>query len=164
MNCTSVYITYINGTHTHTRTLHFIYIFMYRYTVLLYTSWQMDFNCVYTTVHCCTTWHYLNTHLWCTHYAQISYMAVRLYFSPFSVHSGTVLLCIQLHCITVQSLVPTWPLLCQPITEELWFTCFALIGPLVIPWSWSRSQTWSLIACWPRPFPSGKGRGKNTFP
>jgi hypothetical protein len=54
MNCTSVYITYINGTHTHTRTLHFIYILMYRYTVLLYTSWQMDFNCAYTTVHCCT--------------------------------------------------------------------------------------------------------------
>ena len=93
---------------------------------------QMDCTCVYKTVHCCTTWHYLNTHLWCTHYARISYTAVHLYCSPVSVHSGTALLCIQLHCITVHSLVPDWPLFCQPITEELRFTCFALIGPLGI--------------------------------
>jgi hypothetical protein len=109
----------------------------------------MDCTCVYTTVHWCTTWHYLNIHLWCTHYARISYTAVHLYCSHFSVHSGTVLLCKQLHCTTVHSLVPAWPLFCQPITAELWFTCFALIGPLDVP-----CRSWSLItACWPSPFP-----------
>ena len=46
---------------------------------------QMDCTCVYKTVHCCTTWHYLNTHLWCTHYARISCTTVRLYCSPVSV-------------------------------------------------------------------------------
>ena len=71
------------------------------------------------------------THSWCTHCAWISRTAVHLYFSPVSVHSVTVLL----HCTTVHSLVPAWPLLCQPITEELQFTCFTLIGPLSVPTS-----------------------------
>jgi hypothetical protein len=42
----------------------------------------------------------------------------------------TLGLCTQLHCTTVHSLVPAWPLFCQPITEEILFTCFALIVPL----------------------------------
>ena len=52
--------------HTHTDIALYIYRFMYRYTVLLYT-----------TVHWCTTCHYINRHLWCTHYARISCTAVR---------------------------------------------------------------------------------------
>ena len=62
----------------------------------------MECTCVYATVHYCTTWHYLNIELWCTHNARISYTAVHLY-CPFSVRSGPVLLCIQLHCTTVQT-------------------------------------------------------------
>ena len=59
MNCTYVYTTHINGTHT--RTLHSIYIdsctnMLNNCTHLL----QMDCICVYTTVHSSTTWHYLN--------------------------------------------------------------------------------------------------------
>ena len=64
------------------------------------------------------------THSWCTHCAWISCTAVHVYFSPVSVHS--LGLCTQLHCTTVHLLVPVWPLFCQPITEELRFTCFAL--------------------------------------
>jgi hypothetical protein len=50
--------------------------------------------------------------------------------------------------------VPAWPLFCQPITEELRFTCSALIGPLGIAWTWTTTTTTILTAaCWPRPFP-----------
>ena len=59
-----------------------LYRFLYRYTVLLYTSCT---DGLYFCVHYCTTWHYLNIHLWCTHYAWISCTAVRLYCSPVSV-------------------------------------------------------------------------------
>ena len=85
------------------------------------------------------------THSWCTHCAWISFTVVQLNFIPASVHSETVY-------TTVHSLVPVCPLFCQPITEDHLFTCFALIGPLVIiPWTWT--WTWSLMtACWPRPF------------
>jgi hypothetical protein len=125
----SVYTTHINGTHTTDISL-YIYRFLYRYTVLLYTSCT---DGLYLCVHNCTLlYDYLNIRLWCTHYAWISYTAVRLYCSPFSVHSGPVLLCIQLQCTTVHALVPSWPLFCQPITEELRFTCSDMIGPLSI--------------------------------
>ena len=40
---------------------------------------------LYFCVHYCTTWQYLNIHLWCTHYAWISCTAVQLYCSPVSV-------------------------------------------------------------------------------
>jgi hypothetical protein len=144
-----VYKTHINGTHTHTWTCHFIYIYSWK-DILYYCTYlvPMDCICVNTTVHSCTTWHYLNIHLQCTHYARIN-TAVRLYCSPFSVHSGTVRLCIHW---TVHSLVPaSLALFCQPITQEFWFTCSALIGPLGIPIIW---RCWSLIAvCWPHPFP-----------
>jgi hypothetical protein len=56
-------------------------------------------------------------------FAWISCTAVHLYFSQVSVHSGTVY-------TTVHSLVPAWPLIRQPTTEELWFTRSTLIGPL----------------------------------
>jgi hypothetical protein len=99
------------------------------------------------------------TNLWCTHYARISYTAVHLYCSPVSVHSGTVLLCIQMHCITVHSLVPDWFLFCQSIAEELQFTCFALIGPLSIitPIPPSHQLNHSMLTT---SFPKGNGRGK----
>ena len=139
---------------------------MFIFTVLLYTTctyWLYLCVCVSVcvTVHCCTTWHYLNTHLWCTHYARISYTAVRLYCSPFSVHSGPVLLCIQLHCTTVHSLVPAWPLFCQPITKEQGFTCFALIGPLDTPSPLSHHHHQLNHSMLTTSFPEGNGRGKN---
>jgi hypothetical protein len=49
----------------------------------------------------------------------------------------------QLHCTTVHLLVLAWSLFCQPITEELRFTCFTLIGPLGVGW---RRWSCSLIA------------------
>ena len=39
----------------------------------------------------------------------------------------------KINCKTAHTLVPAWPLFCQPIPEELQFTCFALIGPLSVP-------------------------------
>jgi hypothetical protein len=93
MNCTFVCTTHINGTHKHTHGHCTLYIFtdiLYYCTHLV----QMGCMCVYTTIHCCTTWHYLKTHLWCTHYAWISYTNVHLYCRHVSVHSGTVLLCV----------------------------------------------------------------------
>ena len=57
----------------------------------------------------------------------------------------TLGLCTQLHCTTVHSLVPAWPLFCQPITEELRFTCFALIGPLSV-------LRTLIAACWHSPY------------
>ena len=77
-----VHNSYKRDTHTHTDITLYIYRFLYRYTVLLYTSCT---DGLYFCVHCCTTWHYLNIHLWCTHYAWISCTAVRLYCSPVSV-------------------------------------------------------------------------------
>ena len=117
--------------HTHTDIALYMHRFMYRYctTVRNLKRWTV-FLCteLWTAVQLDPTY----THLRCTHCAWISCTAVHLYFSPFSVHSWTVLLCIQLYCTTVHSLVPAWPLFCQPIIKELGFTCFALIGPLSI--------------------------------
>jgi hypothetical protein len=113
-----VHNSYKQDTHTHTDISLYKYRFLYRYTVLHLHLVQMECTCVYTTAYCCITWHALNIQLWCTHYARISYTAVHLY-CPFSVNSGPVLLCIQLHCTTVHALVPAWPLFFQPITEEL---------------------------------------------
>ena len=80
----------------------------------------------------------------------VLWSVVLLYIYSLVQSLFTLGLCTQLHCTTVHSLVPAWPLFCQPITEELRFTCFALIGPLGVTRTWS----WSLItACWPRPFP-----------
>ena len=68
---------------THSRTYRFIYVDSHTDTVLLYTSCT---DGLYFCVHYCTTWHYLNMHLWCTHYDWISCTAVCLYCSPVSVH------------------------------------------------------------------------------
>ena len=128
MSCSS-YIIDINGTHTDIAL--YIYRFMYRYTVLLYTTCT---DGLYFSVQNCALLYNLTlptyTHLWCTHCAWISCTDVHLYFSPVSVHSGTLLLCTQVHCSTAHSLVQAWHLFCQPITEEFQFTCFALIGTL----------------------------------
>jgi hypothetical protein len=118
----------------------------------------MDCTCVYTTVHCCTTWHYLNIRL-CTHYSRIRYTTVRLYCSQFSVHSGPVILCIQLHCTTVRALVPAWPLFCQPRR--------ALIDLLCSYWSIRHcpllAPSLHLNCCMlTTSFPKGNGRGKIT--
>ena len=67
-----------------------------------------------------------------------------------NLYRRTVLLCTQMHCTTVHSMVPAWPLFCLPITEEIRCTCFALIGPLGI-FRERRSGT-LIVACWPRPF------------
>ena len=127
--------------HTHTDIALYMHRFMYRYctTVRNLKRWTV-FLCteLWTAVQLNTTY----THLRCTHCAWISCTAVHLYFSPFSVHSWTVLLCIQLYCTTVHSLVPAWPLFCQPIIKELGFTCFALIGPLSI--SPTTPKLWSV--------------------
>ena len=86
------------------------------------------------------------THLWGTHFAWIGFTAVHLYFSPVSAHSWTVCTTTLYNC-TLGSLA--WPLIlyyrtglrmwdnphepARPITGQLWFTCFALIGPLSVP-------------------------------
>ena len=75
---------------THSRTYRFIYIDSRTDTVLLYTSCT---DGLYFCVHYCTTWHYLNIHLWCTHYAWISCTAVQLYYSPVSVRLYCQLVC-----------------------------------------------------------------------
>ena len=75
---------------THSRTYRFIYIDSRTDTVLLYTSCT---DGLYFCVHYCTTWHYLNIHLWCTHYAWISCTAVQLYCSPVSVRLYCQLVC-----------------------------------------------------------------------
>ena len=77
-----VHNSYKWDTQTHTDISLYIYRFLYRYTVLLYTSCT---DGLYFCVYCCTTWHYLKIHLWCTHYAWISCTTVRLYCSPVSV-------------------------------------------------------------------------------
>ena len=76
--------SYKQDAHTHTRTLHFIYYIdsCTDILLLLYTSCT---DGLYFFVNCCTTWQYINIHLWCTHYAWISCTAVRLYCSPVSV-------------------------------------------------------------------------------
>jgi hypothetical protein len=79
------------------------------------------------------------THSWCTHFAWISCAATHLYFSPASVNSWTVYSTALYNC----TLASAWPLFCQPITEELRFTCFALIGPLSI----STTSPSLIVAC-----------------
>ena len=106
-NCTSVYITHINGTHPQTRTLYFIYVDSC--TEILYycthcTTEQMECTSVYTTVLSAqhdTTY----THLWCPHYAWISCTPVRLYCSPVTVH---------LYC-------RTWRILTNEIPSKITF-------------------------------------------
>ena len=70
----------------------------------------------------------LPTHTFGAHTVLWSVVLLYIYILVKSLF--TMGLCKQLHCTNVHSLVPAWPLFCQPITEELPFTCFALIGPL----------------------------------
>ena len=74
-------------TQTHHHCTLYIHRFMYRYTVLLYTN--CTYYGLYTSVYACaqywTTFHY-HTHLWCTHYAWISWTALHLFCSPVTVH------------------------------------------------------------------------------
>jgi hypothetical protein len=81
---------------------------------------------------CCKSWNYLvPTHTLCVH--TVLGPVVLLYIYTLVQSLFYLGLCTQLHCTIVHSLVPAWPLYCQPITEELWFTCFALIGPSGVP-------------------------------
>ena len=71
MQCTSVYTTHINGTHTDIAHIDLCTDILYTICTQLYTAVQLDAT---------------YTHLWCTHYAWISCTAVRLYCSPVTVH------------------------------------------------------------------------------
>ena len=124
---------------------------MYKYAEQLYTSFT-DGLCL--CVHNCTllynltlSKHTLVVHTLCSD---------QLYCCTFILYSGTVLLCLQLHCTTVHSLLQAWPLFCQPITEDLRFTCFTLIGPLGIPFHHQLNHSMLTTS-----FPKGNGRGKN---
>ena len=89
---------------------------------------------------------YTYKHLWRTHCAWISSIAVHLYFSPVYVHSGAMctnvhlvrsvwLMILQLKTSLLMCDNPHEP--CRPITGKLGFTCFALIGPIRVFRRWT---------------------------
>ena len=93
---------------------------------------------LYFCVHYCTTWQYLNIHLWCTHYAWISCTAVQLYCSPVSVR--------LYRKITLMNRVDQ---------SQLRFLAITPLHPCL--------ATLLIAVCWPRPYPSGNGRSKKSW-
>ena len=133
-----------------------------------YTLYSHIVICLYTSIY---------YHYWCTHFGWPRYSALQMKFT---------LVLQNLFATTVHSLVLAQPLFCQPITEQLQFTCFTLIGPLVMSvhegyllvhegylpvhegYIWFmrvifrfRGVICFLYSMLTTSFPYGKGRGKN---
>jgi hypothetical protein len=72
-----------------------------------------------------STW---NKHQWCYQHIGVNKPRTNVH----NLYSWTLLLCTQLHCTTVHSLVPAWSQFCLLIKEEVWSTCFALKHIVII--------------------------------
>jgi hypothetical protein len=115
---------------THTDIALYIYRFMYKYAEQLYTSFT-DGLCL--CGHNCTllynltlSKHTLAVHTLCSDQLYCCTLILYTLGQSYCVNNCTVR--------AVHSLLQAWPLFCQPITEDLRFTCFTLIGPLGIPY------------------------------
>ena len=90
------------------------------------------------------------------HCAWISSTAVHLYFSPVSVHSGTVYTTALYNCTLASASLAS---VLSTNHRRAW------IYLLRSDWSIRHCLAWPILiaVCWPRPYPSGNGRGKKNL-
>jgi hypothetical protein len=125
-NRVSVHLTFFCHECTHFAWLIHTYVVACGSNTLLWSVVRLYSHYVIQSVY---TWHLYGILLLLVHTLYLALFSVQIDTPTHTCGAHTVLgsvqslftlgLCTQLHCTTVQSLLPAWPLFCQPITEEL---------------------------------------------